>query len=100
MINKWMDGKVSVVTWSSRDRLGYYRRKAADTKNTYPDAANWRYWKRRTGNGLLWEAIGASERPFSPQGFGQHTEAMSGPHLGKRIPFESLPVDVQTFIEE
>jgi hypothetical protein len=54
-------------------------------------------WKRRTRDGLLWEAIGASEWPFAPQGFGQHCEAMAGPHLGKRVAFVDLPADVQRF---
>lgn len=63
--------------------------------------ARWvRGWSRRTRDGLLWEAIGASEWPFLPQGFGQHVEAMAGPHLGKRVPFESLPPDVRRFARQ
>lgn len=60
--------------------------------------ARWvRGWSRRVPGGLLWEAIGASAEPFHPHGFGQNTEAMAGPHLGKRVPFETLPADVQRF---
>lgn len=45
----------------------------------------------------LFEVIGSSDSPFHPQGFGQHTMAMVGSHLGKRIKWENLPVDVQKF---
>ena len=55
---------------------------------------------RRVAGGLLWEAIAASAQPFHPQGFGQHVEAMAGAHLGKRVPFETLPADVQRFARQ
>jgi hypothetical protein len=45
-------------------------------------------------------AVGMCERPFSPQGFGQHCTAMAGRHLGKRIKFEALPNDCQKLIEQ
>src|ERR1700679_3657919 len=51
------------------------------------------------GHGLF-NAIGASANPFHPQGFGQHTSARPGPHLGKRVPFDSLPPDVQQFARQ
>lgn len=41
-------------------------------------------------------AIGMSANPF--HGFGQHTTAMPGKHLGKRVKFDSLPVDCQSMI--
>jgi hypothetical protein len=47
-----------------------------------------------------WQAIGASEQPFHPQGFGQHTTATPGPHLGKRIHWHALPADVQQFARQ
>ncbi len=55
-------------------------------------------WARdcRERNGL-WEAIGASEHPYHPQGFGMHVSASPGPHLGKRITWPELPPDVQRF---
>jgi hypothetical protein len=53
---------------------------------------------RRTPGGLLWEGTAASEHPYHPQGFGQHVEAMAGPHLGKRITLADLPPDVQRFV--
>lgn len=63
--------------------------------------ARWvRGWSRRAPCGLLWEAISASEHPFHPQGFGQNTEAKAGPHLGARVPFETLPLDVQRFARQ
>ncbi len=56
-----------------------------------------RYAAQHRERSGLWEAIGASAYPFAPQGFGQHTSATPGPHLGKRVAWSDLPVDVQTF---
>jgi len=42
--------------------------------------------------------LGMSAAPFHPQGFGQHSSAMPGSHLGKRIKFEDLPVDCQNAV--
>lgn len=53
----------------------------------------------RERNGL-WVALAASAEPFHPQGFGQHTAAAPGRHLGKRIAFTSLPPDVQRFARQ
>ena len=39
--------------------------------------------------------LGMSERPFHPQGFGQHSSCQDGKHLGKKIRFEDLPADCQ-----
>ena len=42
--------------------------------------------------------VGSSHNPRSPQGFWQHGEIKKsdiGKHLGKIIPFESLPIEVQ-----
>lgn len=47
-----------------------------------------------------WLAIASSESPFSPQGFGQHCSAMPGPHLGRRVRWDSLPGDVQRFARQ
>lgn len=49
---------------------------------------------------MSWEAIAASDEPFHPQGFGQHTSAFAGSHLGKRIKWSALPVDVQRFARQ
>jgi hypothetical protein len=46
----------------------------------------------------LFAAVGMSESPFHPQGFGQHCVVMPGRHLGKRIPFDSLPDDCQRLV--
>jgi hypothetical protein len=54
----------------------------------------WRDYQESPG---LWFAIGASAHPFDPQGFGQTCTAMAGRHLGKRVPFDDLPPDVQRF---
>lgn len=47
-----------------------------------------------------WTCIGASEHPYHPQGFGQHGSAHVGPHLGKRVGFYDLPIDVQRLARE
>lgn len=55
------------------------------------------YRERRPGS---WAAIGSSENPFHPQGFGMHVTATPGPHLGKRIAWADLPPDVQRFARQ
>lgn len=45
-------------------------------------------------------ALGASEHPFHPQGFGQHVSAFPGLHLGRRIHWNALPPDVQRFARQ
>ena len=47
-----------------------------------------------------WQAIGSSEHPFHPQGFGMHVTALPGPHLGRRIKWADLPEDVQRFAHQ
>lgn len=44
--------------------------------------------------------VGMSSNPFSPQGFGQHSSAMLGRHLGKSIEFASLPSDCQKLVRK
>lgn len=39
--------------------------------------------------------LGMSAEPFHPLGFGQHSSAMVGPHLGRRLAWKNLPVDCQ-----
>lgn len=53
-----------------------------------------RHWRGRDG---LWPALAASRDPFHPCGFGQHTEAQPGRHLGERIEWGDLPAAVQRF---
>lgn len=60
----------------------------------------WASQYRERSNRLLFDAIGSSERPFHPQGFGMHVTAMPGPHLGKRIHWDDLPEDVQRFARQ
>ena len=58
---------------------------------------------RETTDGEFY-ALGASCHPFHPQGFGQHLSSdkpMDRPtysHLGKKIKFDALPVDVQIWV--
>lgn len=60
----------------------------------------WAHSYREQNRFGLFEAIGASENPFHPQGFGQHVTATPGPHLGQRIHWDALPVDVQRFARQ
>ncbi len=59
-------------------------------------------YRRKTG-GAFWY-VGMSSHPFHPQGFGQHGESdrqIDQPaysHLGKRIPFATLPDDCRTLV--
>lgn len=43
----------------------------------------------------MYACLSMSDRPFHPQGFGQHSSAMPGTHLGKRIRLSDLPKDCQ-----
>lgn len=43
-------------------------------------------------------AVGMSEDPYAPQGFGQHCIAMPGRHLGKRVAFKNLPEKCQSLV--
>lgn len=45
------------------------------------------------------ECLGMSHSPFHPQGFCQHSGAMPGRHLGKRLKLEQLPPDCQRAIK-
>jgi hypothetical protein len=51
------------------------------------------------GNGMF-AAVGMSEHPFHPQGFGQHTVAMVGRHLGKLIDRAALPQDCRILLQQ
>lgn len=48
----------------------------------------------------LFACLGMSEHPFHPQGLGMHSTAMVGAHLGRRIPFASLPPDCRKAVEQ
>ena len=43
-------------------------------------------------------AVGMNAEPFHPQGFGQHTTAMLGRHLGRRVALSTLPADCQKLV--
>ncbi len=47
----------------------------------------------------MFQCVGMSERPFHPQGFGQHSSAMIGGHLGRRILLADLPADCRRLVE-
>lgn len=44
------------------------------------------------------ECLAMSEHPSAPNGFCQHTTAVAGRHLGKRIRFADLPEDCQAAV--
>lgn len=50
-------------------------------------------------NGLR-QYVAMNERPFHPQGFGQHGEGKPGKHNGKKITFDQLPPDCQKLVQQ
>ena len=48
----------------------------------------------------MYECLGMDERPFHPQGFGQHSECQLGRHLGTKIHFKELPADCQRAVRQ
>lgn len=56
------------------------------------------YLDEPEGRPGLYGARGMSEHPCHPQGVGMYTSASPGNHLGKRVMFEELPVDVRNLI--
>jgi hypothetical protein len=57
------------------------------------------FTNRKNPNGT-YDCLGMNEHPFHPQGFGQHSTAARGRHLGKKIQFENLPPDCQKFVKQ
>lgn len=56
---------------------------------------------RLAGGGMVYPYLASSDNPFHPQGFGQYGESrifLTGRHLGKRVRFEDIPLQVQQFI--
>jgi len=58
-----------------------------------------RNYIRETGRNL-YPCLGMSGAPFHPQGIAQHSDCMLGQHLGKRVPFASLPEDCQKAVRQ
>lgn len=56
------------------------------------------FTNRSNRNGL-YDALGFSENPFDPLGFGQYTTAMDGLHLGKLTKYENLPENARQYVE-
>lgn len=44
------------------------------------------------------QCVGMNHEPFHPQGFGQHSTAMPGRYLGRRIGFGALPTDCRDLV--
>ncbi len=61
------------------------------------ETGKWEPWKETLTH---FGCLGASERPFNPQGFGQSCQCQEGRHLGRRIKFSALPDDVQRFVKQ
>jgi len=82
------------------------KRKVCRIFDTGPDGSVDRYTVafkgyRLHGYGMNYPYLASSEQPFHPQGFGQHGKNptfLTGRHLGRRIFFDALPLQVQQFV--
>lgn len=54
----------------------------------------------RGRGGIVYDCRAMSSRPFHPQGFGQMSTCVLGPHLGKRIAFAKLPPDCRALVKQ
>ena len=62
-------------------------------------AEDTRFTRQRAGEGvLLYQTLNLGETPDSPGGFSQMSEAVLGKHLGKRITWGQLPLNVRKHI--
>lgn len=86
--------KASVKRYGTELRIYDNGGKTADRYTIIPPRYAKQYQERQP---FTWQAIGASEKPFHPQGFGMHVSAQPGPHLGKRVHWSTIPADVQRF---
>lgn len=59
-----------------------------------------RWAKEYVNRDRSFSAIGSSQDPFHPMGFGMHVDATPGPHLGKRIQWNDLPEKVKSFARQ
>ena len=50
--------------------------------------------------GIFYNCLGLSFNPDSPQGFSQWSTCQDGNHLGKKVSFESLPINIQNHVIE
>jgi hypothetical protein len=75
--------RYTVVYMDEVERAGHVERTKGDSMTPAKDA-----WIDTT-----YTSLGMSDLPFHPQGICQHSAAMPGSHLGKRIKWEDLPLD-------
>ncbi|WP_424196633.1 hypothetical protein ACMYR3_17060 (plasmid) [Ampullimonas aquatilis] len=57
------------------------------------------FMKEPERNGC-YAALGMSERPFHPLGYGMSCAAVPGRHLGRAIEFNNLPTDCQRLVKQ
>lgn len=58
------------------------------------------YLEQKDARPNIFACVGMNSSPFHPQGFGQHSTAMLGRHLGKSIEFSLLPPDCQKLVKQ
>lgn len=80
------------------ERINGHRVRCYDNGGRTCDRFTAVYMDSPEGKPGTFQALGASERPFHPQGFGQHCTATPGRHLGRRVAVSDLPADVQRAI--
>lgn len=83
----------------NRETINGERIACYDNGGTSFDRYTVAYLDQPENNGCV-AMVGMSDSPFHPQGFGQHCAGMTGKHLGKRIPFASLPADCQQLVRQ
>lgn len=93
------------MTIRKLDRIGNYRIRCYDNGGTTIDRYTAVFMDefRLNGHGIasrFYASLGMSASPFHPQGVCQHSEAVIGRHLGKRIAYASLPRDCRKAIEQ
>jgi hypothetical protein len=64
----------------------------ADRYTVVPQGPDYR---ERNGDQMM---LGLSSNPTSPQGVSQWSSGQEGPHLGKKIPFNKLPPEIQKHV--
>jgi glycine cleavage system aminomethyltransferase T len=89
------------VNETIRDNAGNaHRVRCYDNGGQTPDRYTVVYMDKPERTAGVYTAVGMNAEPFHPQGVGQHTSAMPGQHLGRRVAFAELPADCQKVINQ